>query len=225
MQPPTSEQLIFFEQAASQYQRDLAGDTRAQEYLLGRGIGPEAAATFRLGVLRNPQQGHEMFAGRLAIPYLTPSGVVTFSFRCLEDHVCKDTVLYRNKEGKPVTCPKYRAPEGAERTVYNVLDLKKDSQTIYICEGEIDTMTLSLCGFPAVGLPGVTQWKPFFARLFVDYTHKICVADGDDSGNKMARHLAVEISSKTVRPPRGKDVNKIYTEGGINAVRQWLAGA
>lgn len=216
MRLPSSEQKMFFEQAATQYQNDLSTDTAAQAYLRSRGIGPEIAATFRLGVLRRPLVGHESFAGRLSIPYTTPSGVVTFTFRCLESHVCKD-----------VDCRKYMAPEGMERTLYNVSDFRLPSQAIYVCEGEIDTLTLSACGYAAIGVPGVSQWKDHFTRCFADYIdggQVLCVADGDSAGRKLARFLSGELKSRTIRPPAGQDVNSIYAQGGINAIRTWLAG-
>lgn len=225
MEPPSAELKIFFEQAASQYQRDLAGDTNAQGYLRSRGIGPEVAGMFRLGVLHNPLLGHEAYRGRLAIPYLTPNGIATFTFRCLQNHVCKDTVLGVRDDGKPIKCRKYRAPEDMDRTLYNVLDFKKDSQVVYICEGEIDAMTLSVCGFPAIAIPGVNNWKPFFTRCFADYTQVFCVADGDDAGYKMGRFLAAELKARPIRPPKGEDINSIYSKGGADGVRTWLAGA
>jgi DNA primase len=225
VQLPSSEQKEFFELAASQYQKDLAGDTSAQEYLRSRGIGAQIAGTYRLGVLRNPLLGHEQFKDRLAIPYITPHGIVTFSFRCLKDHVCKDTVLWVDSKGREHFCPKYRAPEGMERTLYNVLDFKKETDTIYICEGEIDALTLSSCGFAAVAIPGVKQWKPFFTRCFLDYQQIYVVADGDEAGYRLGAFLSTEIKARAVRPPKGQDVNSIFSKGGSRAVQQWLAGA
>lgn len=225
MQLPSPEQKLFFEQAATQYQRDLMADRPTQEYLRGRGIGPEAAQQFRLGVLRNPLLGHEIFRGRLAIPYITPHGIVTFTFRCLQDHVCKDVILFVNGQGKEVKCKKYRAPEGMERTLYNVGDFKKDTETIYVCEGEIDALTLSLCGFAAIGVPGVQNWKDHFTRCFLDYVQVFVVADGDEAGYRLGAFLAKEIKARAVRPPKGQDVNSIFNKGGSHAVQQWLAGA
>lgn len=221
----SSEQKNFFERAASQYQIDLASDTSAQEYLRGRGIGPQTAATYRLGVVRNPLPSQEVFRDRLAIPYLTPNGIATFTFRCLADHVCKDTVLGVSPEGKPYKCRKYRAPGDMDRTLYNVLDFQKPSSAIYVCEGEIDALTLSACGFPAIGVPGVNSWKPYFTRCFSDYTQVLSVADGDDAGRKMARFLAAELKARPLCPPRGEDINSIYSKGGADAVRTWLSGA
>ncbi len=225
MHLPSPEQKRFFEQAASQYQRDLAADTAAQAYLRSRGIGPEAAGTYRLGVLRNPLVGHEQFRGRLSIPYITPHGVVTFTFRCLENHVCKDTVTGYTREGKARHCSKYRAPAGMDRTLYNVLAFRQDSDTIYVCEGEIDALTLSICGFPAVATPGVQQWKDHFTRCFTEYTKIFVVADGDEAGYQLGSFLAKEIGARAVRPPAGEDCNSIYAKGGSSAVQQWLTGA
>lgn len=225
MELPSSEQRLFFESAASRYQTDLSGDTAVQAYLTSRGIGARTAATYRLGVVRNPLPSHEIFRGRLSIPYITPTGVVTFTFRCLEDHSCKDTVLFVNNEGKAVHCKKYRAPEGMDRTLYNVGDFKRDTDAIYICEGEIDTLTLSMCGYAAIGMPGVKNWKPWFTRCFADAGEIYCVADGDDAGFKMGRFLASEVKAKVIRPPAGEDVNSLYVKGGEDGIRRWLQGA
>lgn len=224
MRLPSDEQRTFFEQAASQYQRDLSSDTHVQEYLRSRGLGPQDAATFRLGVLRNPLLGHELFRGRLSIPYLDPVGVATFTFRCLEDHVCKDTVLYIGQDGKPRKCRKYRAPEGMERTLYNVLDFKKPTDAIYLCEGEIDALTLSICGFAAIAIPGVSQWKDHFTRCFADYQQVFVVADGDEAGYRLGAFLSTEIKARAIRPPKGEDVNSIFSKGGQHAVQRWLQG-
>lgn len=225
MHLPSPEQKQFFEQAASQYQTDLAIDTPVQEYLRTRGIGPQVAGTYRLGVLRNPLLGHEAFRGRLAIPYITPHGIVTFTFRCLQGHVCKETVVGHTKEGKPKYCPKYRAPQGMERTLYNVLDFKKDTNVIYICEGEMDAITLSVCGFAAIAIPGVSQWKDHFTRCFKDYGEIYVVADGDEAGYRLGAFLSMEVKARAVRPPKGEDVNSIFSKGGSNAVQRWLTGA
>lgn len=224
MELPSPEQKAFFETAASSYQAQLTADTGAQEYLRSRGIGPQAASTYRLGVLRNPLLGHEQFRNRLAIPYITPHGIVTFTFRCLAGHVCKDTVVGATREGKPKHCAKYRAPLGMDRTLYNVLDFKKDSDTIYVCEGEMDAISLSLSGFAAVAVPGVSQWKAHFTRCFFDYTNVFVVADGDEAGYRLGAFLSTEIKARAVRPPKGEDVNSIYTKGGAHAVQRWLAG-
>lgn len=208
METLSEEQRRFFEQAVSTYQADLASDTSALAYLAGRGISRQAAATFRLGVVRRPLAGHEMFAGRLAIPYLTPSGVVNFSFRCLRQHDCKEA-----------GCPKYLPPEGMERNLYNVLDLKKDSTFICVAEGELDALTLSLAGLPAVGVPGVKNWKKHFSRCLEDFEVVYAIGDGDGPGSKFSSFLAKEAKARPIRVPNGKDCNDIFRERGAEGLR------
>lgn len=208
MQTLTSAQRAFFERSVSTYQNDLAGDTSAQAYLTSRGIGPEAASTYRLGVVRNPLAGHEGLSGRLVIPYLTPEGPVNFSFRCLKNHDCKAS-----------GCPKYLPIEGMQRNLYNVLDLKKDSPFVCITEGELDALTLSMAGLPAVGIPGVKHWKKHWPRCFSDFDTIYAFGDGDDAGGKLNSFLAREVRARSVSMPKGKDCNDIYRERGAAGLR------
>src|SRR5207302_6898233 len=128
-----------------------------------------------------PLVGHESYTGRLAIPYLTPAGVVNMRFRCLRQHVCKEA-----------DCPKYVSLPGAGTNLYNVLDLKKDSPFIGVVEGEIDTMSLSLDGIPAVGLAGADGWQKHFSRCLEDFEVVYSFGDGDTAGRKLNKFLAKE---------------------------------
>lgn len=211
MQTLSAAQRRFFEQAVSTYQSDLAGDTSAREYLLNRGFGPEVASTFRLGVVRRPLVGHESYAGRLCIPYLTPAGPVNLRFRCIEQHL--------KCEGHA----KYLSMDGVESNLFNVLDLKKDSPFIGVTEGELDAITLSMCGIPAVGVPGVENWQDHFSRCLEDFDTIYSFADGDTAGRKFGRFLAKEAKARPVAMPKGMDVNALYKEGGADALRRLLA--
>lgn len=223
MQTLSSEQRASFETAVSKYQAALAVDTSAQDYLTGRGFGPEVAAQYRLGVATSPQVGDEPHRGRLIIPYLTPAGVVNYRSRCLKPHKCKDTVLFTDDKGKPVTCVKYKGAEGVESNLFNVLALKQASDFICITEGELDAITLTMCGLPAVAVPGVHAWKDHFGRCLEDFQTIYSFADGDTAGQGLAKHLIKEVKARRVRLPKGKDCNDIYRKGGAGAVRKLLA--
>lgn len=212
MQTLTSAQRRFFEQAASTYQQDLAGDTAALAYLASRGFGPSVVGTYRLGVAHSPLVGHEAYRGRLAIPYVTPAGVVNMRFRCLRSHDCKAE-----------NCPKYLSQDGFGTNLFNVLDLKKDSPFIGVTEGELDAITLSMCGIPAVGVPGVESWQNHFSRCLEDFDVIYSFADGDTAGRKFARFLAKEAKARPVSMPKGMDVNKLHLEGGPDSVRALIA--
>jgi hypothetical protein len=208
LQTLSAEQRRFFEQAATTYQADLAADTGVQGYLTSRGLAP-GLDTFRLGVVRRPLVGHEQYAGRLAIPYLTPAGVVNMRFRCLRPHDCK-----------AVECPKYLSADGAGTNLYNVLDLKKDSPFIVVTEGEIDAMSFSLAGIPAVGVPGVDAWQKHFARCLEDFEVVYAAGDGDKAGSKFNSLMAREVKARPLRLPRGADANALYAQGGADALRR-----
>ncbi|MFD3531969.1 hypothetical protein [Streptomyces sp. NPDC058664] len=214
MQTLSSEQRTFFETAVSTYQADLAADTAVQEYLAKRGFSPQDAATFRLGAAARPLLGHEQYRGRLAIPYLTPSGVVNMNFRCARDHDCKTVEGHR----------KYLKPEGSSSNLFNVLDLKRESDFIAVAEGELDTITLSICGIPAVGVAGVKAWEPWFGRCLADFDTIYSFADGDKAGGSFASFLGREVKARPIRLPQGSDVNQIFQEGGPDAVRALIAG-
>jgi DNA primase len=199
----------FFELAVTTYQSQLAADIAGQVYLKTRGLTPETAARFRLGVVTSPLAGDEQYRGRLAIPYLTPSGVVNIRYRCLQQHDC---------EGHA----KYLSREGAGTNLYNVLDLKRDSPFICVAEGEIDTMSLSLAGLPAVGVPGVKTWQKHFSRCLEDYDVIYAFGDGDDAGGKFSAFLAREAKARPIRMPSGEDCNSLLMKGGAGALQRLL---
>lgn len=211
METLSSEQRRFFEQATLQYQSDLAGATSAQAYLASRGLDQQAASTFRLGVVETPLAGQEQYAGRLCIPYLTPAGVVNLRFRCLKAHVCADN-----------GCPKYLSLDGAGGNLFNVFDLKRDSPFICVTEGEIDAMTLSLAGLPAVGVPGVKTWQKHFSRCLEDFDVIYAFGDGDEAGGKFSSFLAKEARARPIAMPKGKDCNDIYREHGAEGLRRLI---
>lgn len=209
MQLPSPELRIFFERAVSQYQNDLAVDTYAQEYLSRRGFSAAVAATFRLGVVRHPIEGQERFTGRLSIPYLTRAGVVNLRFRCLKQHLCK-----------AVDCPKYLpAIDGMESSLFNVNDTFKDSEVIAACEGELDAISCSVAGMPAVGIPGATQWKKHWRRVLEDFPTVYAVGDGDSAGAKFNALLMKELKAIPIKMREGEDANSEYQRGGAEGLR------
>lgn len=222
MQLPSNSQRRFFEQAAASYHQQLASDTAAQAYLTSRGISPGAASTFRLGVVRKALVGHERFFDRLSIPYLTQAGVVNFTFRCIAGHKCSEHQIGTDlKTGKPVHCSKYLNPE-LPTTLYNVGDLETTSQTIHVCEGELDALTLSTAGLPAIGAPGVSSWKPWHTICLADFAEVFVWADPDAAGRKFARFMEKEIKARRVALPLGEDVNAIYVRSGAAGLHELI---
>lgn len=182
--------------AAAKYAESIQA---AGDYLQSRGITKEAALAVSLGVVTEPEPGHEQYLGRLSIPYITKTGVVDLRFRSLN----------------PAVEPKYMGMTGAETKMYNVTDIEKAGDYIAVCEGEIDTITLSkLVGIPAVGVPGSNAWKHHYTRLLADFERVYIFADGDTSGRDFANSLARELPVTILQLPDGEDVNSMFVSEG-----------
>jgi DNA primase len=178
---------------------------RAEDYLKSRGIPLETARLAQLGVVEEPEVGHEQFQGRLSIPYITKTGAVDLRFRSLN----------------PAVEPKYMGMTGADTRMYNVLDIDKAGDYIGVCEGELDTITLSSCvGIPCVGVPGANSWKKHYTRLLADFERVFVFADGDQPGTEFARSLARELPVTIVQLPEGEDVNSAYVKFGAGYIRE-----
>jgi len=177
----------------------------AEDYLKSRGIPLEVARLARLGVVEHPEVGHELFRGRLSIPYITKSGVVDLRFRSLN----------------PAVEPKYMGMTGAETKMYNVLDVDRAGDSICVCEGELDTLTISsMVGWACVGVPGANSWKKHYTRLLADFERVFVFADGDQAGTDFARSLARELPVTIIQMPDGEDVNSAFVKHGANYISE-----
>ena len=195
-------QKDLLDKATTKYAGSIS---QAEDYLRSRGIPLEVARLVSLGVVAEPEVGHEAFVGRLSIPYITKTGVVDLRFRSLN----------------PAVEPKYMGMTGAETKMYNVLDVERAGDFIGVCEGEIDTLTISRCvGIPCVGVPGANSWKKHYTRLLADFERVFVFADGDQPGTEFARSLARELPVTIIQLPDGQDVNSMFVQEGAGYFHQ-----
>lgn len=213
MRLPSPEQRLSLEQLVSQSQRDLAADTAAQEYLTKRGFTEAVATQWRLGLVTSPPVGYERYTGRLCLPYLTPAGVVNARFRCLRQHSCSEA-----GHGK------YIGLEGFETSLFNVLDLSRPGDALCVTEGELDAITLSMCGIAAVAVPGATNWKKHFGRCLDDFSKVFVLGDGDDAGKGLNKKLINDVRAIPVTMPKGLDCNDVYRQDGAEGLRKLISG-
>lgn len=184
------------------YHETLLQSEETLSYLASRALDRDAVVGARLGLVTDPDPNHDQYQGRLAIPFLTPTGVVHMRFRCLEEHA---------HEGHG----KYESPAGESTTLYNVEALHRAGGTIAVCEGEFDALVSTVAGLPAVGVPGVQSWKPYYYRLFEDFERVILLGDGDKAGRQFVNKLAPNIKAAVPRPtPEDYDVSKYVVEYG-----------
>lgn len=207
-----AEQRNLLTETAKKYTKSRNEAT--DSYLLGRGISQQVADTYLLGSVVDPIAGHEQAINMLSIPYITPAGVVGIKFRRLDDGT-----------------PRYLWPLGQKVGLFNVIDLHKNSDVIAICEGEIDTIILSgIVGIPAVGVAGVSQWKPWFPSLFAPYKRILVFADNDvkadgrNPGQELARRIKEDLdSASVVHLPDNTDVNEVLLQFGVDWFKERIA--
>lgn len=180
-------------------------------YLDSRGISLDVAQRWRLGVVVDPLPNHDLYAGRLAIPYRTPAGPSGIVFRCTQQH-----------DHKEKNCAKYMAEPGERRGLFNVHALQSDTSVLVLCEGEIDALSVTaLAGVPAVGIPGATTWQPHWSYCFDGFDEVVLVADGDDAGKNMAKTVRSALSNlRVVILPNGEDCNSYITAHGVDKFRE-----
>lgn len=205
----SASQLLSLRQAVSKYHEALPG-SRAEEYLESRGLPLGKVDRFRLGYVSEPEVGHEMFRGRLAIPYLRRSvagdwSVIGMKFRAIGE-----------QDG-----PKYLGLPGDSPRLYNTLDAITNDDEIVVCEGELDALTASAYGIPAVGAPGATTWQPHWSEIFYGYETVFILADGDAPGLKFATDLAKKLGNAAIVPmDEGEDVNSMITKYGVEKIKE-----
>ncbi|GAA3136910.1 hypothetical protein GCM10010466_29660 [Planomonospora alba] len=152
--------------------------------------------------------GHEKYAGRIAIPYLSPDlKTLQLRFRRLGD-----------EDG-----PKYLTVPGDIPRPFNtrVLDLPLD--TMAVCEGELDAITATQAGIPAIGIPGVSAWRDEWALALEQYDTLYVLADNDDKGQgaKLGETIALRCpNARIILMDSGHDVNSYVNEFGPEALRK-----
>jgi DNA primase len=210
----SKEQTKLLLEAATHYAQVISDEALA--YLAGRGISEETAARYQLGTISEPIEGHQGYEGWVSIPYITATGLcVGFKFRRLDD-------------GKP----KYGSPVGQKTHLFNVVSTMSSTQSIVICEGEFDAIVMEAnCGVPAVGVPGVAAWKPYYTKLFNGFDMVYIVGDNDvkedgsNPGAEFSRRVAGEVlNSQIVQLPPGMDITDYYLANGKDATANLVGG-
>lgn len=185
-------------------------------YMEKRGIGKDIVLSRGLGFVQTPTiPEHRNGKGRLAIPYNTMAGVVGITFRCIEDHDCKEI----NKHSK------YTNPPGQLQLMYGVNSIFSPNVDIVLVEGQIDEITVTdLCGIPAIGIPGADAWKPWWTHILSDFRRVFALTDGDGAGEKLGNKVQKELGHKAVVVPfpAQEDANSTYLKYGPDYIREMV---
>ena len=205
---PSESHKSWLTKLAHQYHEALTPEVHS--YLGERALAPAVVSGSLLGLVTDPDPAHEQYRGRLSIPFLTPTGVVSMRFRCLEEHDCGE--FFHGK---------YEGVAGDPTHLYNVQALHDAHHEIGIAEGELDALVATSAGLPTVGCVGASNWKPFYYRLFDDFENVYVLGDGDAAGRKWAAGLVPNIGGAVSRvQPAGYDVTSYVVEHGAEAFRE-----
>ncbi|MBU3550830.1 DNA primase [Polynucleobacter sp. MWH-Berg-3C6] len=202
--------------AADWYRQQLKGNTRAVEYLKGRGLTGEIAKRYALGYAPDGWQGLEAVFG----PYtndevaktLVEGGLVIQGEQSEGSPVkrydrFRDRVMFpiRNPKGQTIGFggrildqgePKYlNSPEtplfSKGNTLYGLFEARqaiRAQEYVLVCEGYMDVVALAQLGFPnAVATLG-TACTANHVRMLLRQTDKVVFSfDGDSAGQRAAQ--------------------------------------
>jgi DNA primase len=202
--------------AADWYRQQLKGNTRAVEYLKGRGLTGEIAKRYALGYAPDGWQGLEAVFGSytnddvaktlvesgLLIQGEQSEGVPTKRYDRFRDRIM---FPIRNSKGQTIGFggrildqgePKYlNSPEtplfSKGNTLYGLFEARqaiRSQEYVLVCEGYMDVVALAQLGFPnAVATLG-TACTANHVRMLLRQTDKVVFSfDGDSAGQRAAQ--------------------------------------
>ena len=210
--------------------------TAVEEFFKSRSIPLEVVAKFGIRAIDSPPSVSQYLQSRytsqqrlasglysrkggflfqyhpLMIPYFLKGKPVYIQGRLLSD---SDRHRYMNLSGIPIPCP------------YNVDCLESpNTRRVYLVEGAIDVLTLSIYGLPAVGVPGGYGFKPVWVDFFPD-TKRVVVLFHNDMAGHRGTDVVVKyftdrgrtVQTLDILPP-DKDLNNLHVEGSLKALLQ-----
>jgi DNA primase len=193
-------------------------DLSEGQYLVARGLDLGLAAAHHARVLADVSLPLGIDSGLLeAGGLVSRSGEFLFKhhrllFFYFDDdrpvYVCARDVTGQStaKELSPVglPCP---LPYNRNTLLNNAID------TLYLCEGCIDTLSAVQLGYPAIGVPGTCGFRREWISLLRGAKHVRVLFDNDESGRRQGAELAAQlrlqgIPAELFHPATGKDVNE-----------------
>lgn len=194
------------------------------------GYTPEELA--EAGVIKPPDgrpgdNGYHRFGGRLMFTIRDRQGrVVAFSGRQLVER--KNSGKYVNSPETPIF-KKSNVLFGFDRAAANIA--KAPHREAIVCEGQIDTIRLHICGFPVAVASQGTAFTEQHARMLKRVADAVVlVFDDDAAGHKAtvrtaALLLAEEMPVRVVSLPGGNDPDSFLRTEGSAAFQTLLDGA
>src|ERR1019366_8747638 len=177
----------------------LKGMNFAHPYLAQRGIDPETAEYFGVGLFT----GKGSMSGRIVIPIENDKG---------------ELVAYagRSVDGSE---PKYKLPAGFKKgqVLYNLARVLEEDSTgaVVLVEGFFDCMKVVLAEHACVALMGCSMSGDQEEQLVAHFRQVVIMLDGDEAGRKAAGEIAGRLAHRVwvrvVDLPDGKQPDQLST--------------
>ena len=224
-QEPKKKRFTFAQYAPME--RNLAQSEIAKSYLESRGISEASAIKWKLGTKHetpgeHKQEGIEEPIDWLMIPYITQQGDIA-------------DVKYR---AMPPTPKRFKRKGGGDSILFgeHLLPASKGKRkgsvdTLYLCEGELDAITLDQHGFsPALSTTtGAASFPPRWYDLIVSSGAKriVLVYDSDVDGQAAAEKLAKKFTDAdrevvNVVLEDAKDANEYFQSHSADDFRELI---
>jgi len=201
-------------------------DKEATNYLTGktRGLDKATLDKFKVFAIRDYQKANQYLKDSFSPETLKASGIVSdkgnlifYRHKIIIPFYDNGKVIFLHGRNLDGTHPKYLNLVGIGKPIFNLENLAKlnNSDRVYICEGVFDAMRLEQEGYNAVGILGVTDFRPEEVELFRPY-EVVLALDNDKAGQTMSDEIAklFILKGKSVKQkilPEGiKDITDYY---------------
>ena len=174
--------------------------------------------------LRNYAQAKQLDAEKLrAWGYYDKGRAVAIPERDITGRLINLKLRHPDGSSNRFTYPTYRypIPAGLWR-----LPEWSDADTIYLCEGETDMVTMWHADLPALGIPGAEKWRAEWWLYTLSFERVVLIPDADDAGAGLAQKLAETCPDSlrervhVLRLPDGvKDANELWQQLDADAER------
>ena len=241
---PTTSSTTAVYAAVLKLGRPLPG--KVIDYFKGRSLDSETVESYQVGFLDEPSQVAAELVSRFDRAMLLKSGLFREGNEghlgfLLGRHPLVFPIL---ENGQPVFLQGRRFDDSVEVSKYcnlsgvsvpgmfnaEVLMSLSAGSEVFVCEGVIDTMTLSQAGFAAVGVVGAGGFKKSWADQLRDFNVRV-VFDNDEAGEAGAKRVRQMLIGQGARasivrlPKAHEDVNEFFLRSSTPEFRELLSQA
>lgn len=196
----------------------------ASDYLIGatRGLDKATVAKFNIFAVKDYRQADSYLKKSFDLSSLKQSGLVNdkgnlifYKHKVIIPFYDKGKIVFLHGRNLDGTHPKYLNLVGIPKPIFNLEKLTKlkVGDRVYICEGVFDAMRLEQEGYNAVGILGVTDFRPEEVDLFKPFEVAL-VLDNDEAGKSMTQEIVklFILKGKSVRVKQLPDGIKDITD-------------